>query len=145
LTTDVPPLRSVLEGCLYAEDLDAAERFYGVVLDLPILSRSGDRHVFFRCGRGVFLVFNPERTASEAVAIGGVHVPRHGASGPGHVAFAVREGDLPAWRERLQLHGVAIEAEIAWPAGGRSLYFRDPAGNSLELATPAVWGLPEDD
>jgi hypothetical protein len=38
---------------------------------------------------------------------------------------------------------VAIEHEATWPRGGRSFYFRDPAGNSLELATPRIWGLPE--
>jgi hypothetical protein len=37
---------------------------------------------------------------------------------------------------------VAIESDFAWPGGGRSLYFRDPAGNSLEFAEPAIWHLP---
>ncbi|MDQ3546548.1 MAG: glyoxalase/bleomycin resistance/extradiol dioxygenase family protein, partial [Verrucomicrobiota bacterium] len=43
------------------------------------------------------------------------------------------------WRERLQEAGVAIESEVEWPEGGRSLYFRDPAGNSVELAPPTLW------
>ena len=45
-------------------------------------------------------------------------------------------------RQRLQEHGVVIEKEVLWPRGGTSLYFRDPAGNSVELLTPGVWGLP---
>jgi catechol 2,3-dioxygenase-like lactoylglutathione lyase family enzyme len=94
--------------------------------------------VFFRCGAGVFLVFHPEATATP-----GGPTPPHGARGPGHLAFAVPEAELPAWRERLAAHAVALETEVAWPRGGRSLYFRDPAGNSVELATPAVWGLAE--
>jgi catechol 2,3-dioxygenase-like lactoylglutathione lyase family enzyme len=57
------------------------------------------------------------------------------------VAFAVAEAELPAWRERLGAAGVEVEAEIEWPRGGRSLYVRDPAGNSVELATPRIWGL----
>ena len=36
-----------------------------------------------------------------------------------------------------------IEKDVAWPNGGRSLYFRDPAGNCLELASPLVWGMAE--
>ena len=68
-------------------------------------------------------------------------MPAHGAVGPGHAAFAVDEAELPAWRARLRAHGVAVEAEIAWPRGGRSLYVRDPAGNSIELAPPRIWGL----
>ena len=39
-------------------------------------------------------------------------------------------------------HHVAIEHEEAWERGGHSLYFRDPAGNSVELITPGLWGLP---
>jgi catechol 2,3-dioxygenase-like lactoylglutathione lyase family enzyme len=138
----VPP-RAVLETCVYAADLDAAERFYGEVLGLDCFARVPGRHVFFRCGPGVFLVFNPERTAGEQSQVGGVGVPLHGATGAGHAAFAVPEAELPAWRERLARHGVAVEAEIAWPKGGRSLYVRDPAGNSIELASPTLWGLPD--
>jgi hypothetical protein len=36
---------------------------------------------------------------------------------------------------------VAIEADFEWPKGGRSIYFRDPAGNSVEFAEPRIWGL----
>ena len=43
------------------------------------------------------------------------------------------------WRDHLAQQGIAIEREVAWPSGGASLYFRDPDGNSLELATPATW------
>lgn len=128
----------ILEACLYAEDLEAAERFYTEVLGLEAFARAEGRHVFFRCGQGVFLVFNPAKTEQP-----GQGVPPHGARGPGHVAFAIREQDVPAWRERLRQHGVAIEQEIDWPKGGHSIYFRDPAGNSVELATPQTWGLEE--
>jgi catechol 2,3-dioxygenase-like lactoylglutathione lyase family enzyme len=134
----------ILETCVYARDLEAAERFYTAVLGLEAIARLAGRHVFFRCGRGVFLVFNPEKTEAESHLIEGVPVPRHGARGPGHMAFAVRAADLEAWRARLQAAGVAVETEIRWPGGGHSLYLRDPAGNSIELATPRLWGLPED-
>ena len=133
-------ITGVLETCLYARDLDAAARFYAEVLELREIARAEGRHVFFRCGGGVLLLFNPDVTGTTPGAVGGVPVPAHGAAGPGHVALAVPEDALPAWRERLVAHGVAIEAEIAWPRGGRSLYVRDPAGNSVELAPGAIWG-----
>lgn len=136
----MPTIAGVLETCLYAPDLAAAERFYGEVLGLERFAREEGRHAFFRCGAGVLLVFDPRRTSTAAGAVGGVPVPSHGATGAGHVAFAVDEASLPAWRERLAAHGVAIEAEIAWPRGGRSLYVRDPAGNSVELAPARIWG-----
>jgi catechol 2,3-dioxygenase-like lactoylglutathione lyase family enzyme len=122
----------VLETCVYAADLPAAERFY-----------VEGRHIFFRAGPGMFLVFAPAATATAPGQVGGVPVPAHGASGAGHVAFAVAEEALDGWRAHLAAHGVAVEAEIAWPRGGRSLYVRDPAGNSVELATPRIWGLVE--
>ena len=50
--------------------------------------------------------------------------------------------EAPAWRAWLREQGVEIEREVGWPGGGLSLYFRDPAGNSLELATPTLW-FPE--
>ena len=131
----------VLETCLYAADLAATERFYGDALGLEAFAREAGRHVFFRCGAGVLLVFDPARTAAAAGHVGGVPIPPHGATGAGHVAFAVPEAELDAWRERLAAHGIAIEAEVAWPRGGRSLYVRDPAGNSVELAPARIWGF----
>jgi catechol 2,3-dioxygenase-like lactoylglutathione lyase family enzyme len=136
-------VRGVLEAAVYADDLGAAERFYRDVLGLPVLSRQPGRHVFFRCGAGVFLVFNPDATRAAPAAPGGGHVPPHGARGPGHVAFAVGAAEVEAWRGRLAAAGVTVESEVTWPGGGRSLYVRDPAGNSVELATAQVWGLPE--
>lgn len=131
-------VREVLEVALYARDLDAAEAFYGEVLGLERIAAVPGRHVFFRCGARVVLVFHPDATRAST------ELPPHGAEGAGHVAFAARDDELPGWRAQLARHGVAVEAEVEWPRGGRSLYFRDPAGNSLELASPRIWGLAED-
>ena len=133
---------AVLETCLYARDLDAMERFYAGVLELPVFAREPERHVFFRCGAGMLLVFDPERTASSAGQVGGVPVPSHGTHGAGHVCFRIADVELPRWRDRLRSEGITIEAEIEWPRGGASLYVRDPAGNSVELAPGRIWGLP---
>lgn len=129
----------ILETCLYVDDLPRAERFYTQVLGLVFVSRQDGRHVFLRSGQRMLLLFNP---------LGSRHsddqIPAHGAFGPGHLAFGVREADLPAWRVQLEEAGIEIERVIDWPGGGRSLYFRDPAGNSLELATPKIWGIAEE-
>ena len=135
-------LARVLETSLYAEDLEAAAHFYGTVLGLELFSRQPDRHVFFRCGEGMLLVFNPDVTSTHATLVGSAPVPLHGAAGAGHVAFAVDDAELPAWRARLERYAVMIESEVEWPRGGRSVYVRDPAGNSIELAAPSIWGLP---
>ncbi|MFL5327459.1 MAG: VOC family protein [Gemmataceae bacterium] len=131
----------VLETALYAADLEAAEQFYHGILGMPVHSHDPGRMVFFRCGDGMLLVFNPDYTVAQDKWIGGGSIPPHGARGVGHAAFAIAESEIEAWRARLKAAGVAIESEVCWPQGGHSLYFRDPAGNSLELATPALWGI----
>jgi len=130
-------LDRVLETVLYVDDLVAAERFYAGVLGLVLDSHKPGLFSFFRIGDAMLLLFDPE------AARGNRDVPAHGAAGPGHACFAVREAELDGWRRHLVEHGVAIEHEQSWPRGGRSCYFRDPAGNSLELASPRIWGLAE--
>jgi catechol 2,3-dioxygenase-like lactoylglutathione lyase family enzyme len=136
-----PP--SVLESSLYCPDLDTAERFYRDVLGLDVVTRQLGRHVFLRCGEGMVLLFNPDATADSVVLTGGPPMVPHGAYGPGHLAFRLPERDIEWWKTHLSAAEVPIEAEVRWPQGGYSLYLRDPAGNSIELATAALWGFAE--
>lgn len=131
------PPRQVLETALYAGDLDAAEAFYGGLLGLERRQRVEGRHVFFRCGGAMLLVFDPSGTRQAATH--GPPVPVHGATGEGHVCFAADGAAIEAWRRHLEAAGVAIDADFRWPNGARSLYVRDPAGNSVEFAEPALW------
>jgi catechol 2,3-dioxygenase-like lactoylglutathione lyase family enzyme len=127
---------TVVETGIYVDDLDRAEAFYRDVLGLAVLGREAGRHVFFRVGAGsVLLAFNA------AATLRGDQLPAHGARGPGHFALGIPAGSLEEWKQRLAAYGVAVEQEVAWPRGGRSIYFRDPAGNSVELLTPGLWGL----
>ncbi|MEJ2504609.1 MAG: VOC family protein, partial [Gemmatimonadota bacterium] len=124
-----PPLGGIHEAALYVDDLAAAERFWRRI-GLQVVAKDPPRHVFVRAGRDMLLLCD----ARAAGAAGGV--PPHGAEGPGHVALDVPDADaLERWREHLGLADVTIEHEQRWPSGGRSLYFRDPSGNSLELIT----------
>lgn len=131
----------ILETVLYAEDLDAAEAFYRDVLGLERMTRVDNRHVFFRCGNQVLLIFNPVETRKPPSTPQSLPVPPHGADGPGHVCFRASADEIEAWKRRLETAGVEIESDFLWPSGGRSIYFRDPAGNSLEFAEPVIWGL----
>jgi catechol 2,3-dioxygenase-like lactoylglutathione lyase family enzyme len=128
-------IQHLVEAALYVDDLDQAEAFYRDTLGLMLLGKDAGRHVFFRAGEGVLLVFNAAETRK------GRHLPAHGATGPCHVALGIAREAVDEWRRRLGEKGVAVEKEVAWPRGGRSLYFRDPAGNSVELVTPGCWGL----
>jgi catechol 2,3-dioxygenase-like lactoylglutathione lyase family enzyme len=126
----------ILETCLYVNDLSAAEAFYSRVLGLEVYSRREGRHVFFHCGERMFLLFNPLQTQQPSG-----NIPIHGTQGQGHVAFVMHEREIQTWRDQLRQNDVTIETEIDWPGGGHSIYFRDPAGNSVELATKATWRL----
>lgn len=130
----------ILESALYVDDLDAAEAFYGDVLGLEKIARGGNRHLFYRCGPGVLLLFNPAETEIP-FTVDQLPVPPHGARGPGHLCFKADADELDVWRARLEAAGIAIESDMDWPQGGRSIYFRDPAGNSLEFTEARIWGI----
>ena len=134
----------ILETVLSAADLDAAETFYVNVLGFQLHSKVPGRHIFFRCGDQMLLIFNPAETM-KGPPPGALPVPPHGlpaASGAGHICFRASADEITHWRTQLERAGVAIESDFIWPAsGGRSIYFRDPAGNSLEFAEPKIWGL----
>jgi catechol 2,3-dioxygenase-like lactoylglutathione lyase family enzyme len=130
--------RRILETCLYVNDLDEAREFYAGAMGLEVVEEQAGRHLFLRCGAQMLLLFLPEASRQT----GGVFPP-HGTTGAGHVAFAATDAELETWRAVLTGRGITIETDFAWPQGGRSVYFRDPAGNSLEFATPRIWGLDD--
>lgn len=132
---------AILESALYVTDLDAAEAFYRDVLGLEKIAKVDGRHVFFRCGEGVLLLFNAEATRHAPPPDAKLPVPPHGTVGQGHLCFAATVEEIDGWRVALTRRGIAVEADFEWPQGGRSIYFRDPSGNSIEFAEPRIWGL----
>jgi catechol 2,3-dioxygenase-like lactoylglutathione lyase family enzyme len=130
-------INAIIETAIYVTDLEATEAFYGTILGLGVMGKEPGRHVFFQVGASsVLLAF-----IADATLKGDQRTP-HGAKGPGHFALGIAADALDAWRQKLQENGIAIEDEVVWPRGGKSIYFRDPSGNSVELVTPGVWGLP---
>jgi catechol 2,3-dioxygenase-like lactoylglutathione lyase family enzyme len=130
----------ILETVLCAKDLAAIESFYRRVLGLEPYAVAPGRHVFYRLPVQMLLIFNPDVTRNPPKP-GALPVPPHGTEGQGHVCFRASAAEIEAWRERLEKFGVAVEADFEWPDGGRSIYFRDPAGNCLEFAEPRIWGF----
>jgi catechol 2,3-dioxygenase-like lactoylglutathione lyase family enzyme len=128
----------ILETALYVDDLDVAAAFYRDVLGFQVLDASA-RLVAMDAGQStVLLLFHRGATLSGARLPGG-WIPPHDGHGPVHLAFAVTREALPEWEERLTRLGIPIESRVRWSAGGESIYFRDPAGHSVELATPGTW------
>ena len=131
----------ILEVALYVTDLAVAEHFYTKILGLSLYSKLAERHVFLRCGDRMVLLFNAEATIESGE--GPLDAPEHGMKGEGHIAFAVQDHEIDQWKEHLATHGINIEKEICW-GKGRSIYFRDPSGNSVEITSPTIWEIEED-
>jgi catechol 2,3-dioxygenase-like lactoylglutathione lyase family enzyme len=136
----MPQLDAVLETALYVDDLDRAVHFYSDVLDLKPLYQDSRLCAFSVGDRSVLLLF-PRGGSLETVHMPGGTIPPHDGSGPLHVAFAIARDELPKWEERLGANGIAIEGRTRWKRGGESIYFRDPDGHLLELATPGLWAI----
>ncbi|HXJ67945.1 MAG TPA: VOC family protein [Verrucomicrobiae bacterium] len=136
-----PPALRVVETALYfdgTEALRAAAAFYRDTLGLHLMSE-GDRLVSVDAGGGtVLLLFHRGETAKGLRWPGG-WIPPHDGSGPLHVAIGVAADQLEAWERWLAARGVEVESRVTWSRGGRSLYFRDPGGHSIELVTPGTW------
>jgi catechol 2,3-dioxygenase-like lactoylglutathione lyase family enzyme len=134
----VPSLNGVLETAVYVDDMSRARRFYEEVLDLQPMVADERLCAYSVGGRSVFLLFLRGSSLSP-VPMGGGHIPPHDGQGRLHMAFSVDSAELAGWERRLDERGIAVESRVTWPRGGRSLYFRDPDDNLLELVTPGVW------
>lgn len=133
-----PAVRRVLETALYVDDLTAAADFYDRLFGFPSLTRDERLCAYDVGGSSVLLLFKRGGTL-ETVRLPGGTIPPHDGHGPLHIAFAIDEADVAGWERRLSDAGVEIEGRATWPRGGKSLYFRDPDGHLLELATPGIW------
>jgi catechol 2,3-dioxygenase-like lactoylglutathione lyase family enzyme len=134
----MPTLNAVLETALYVDDLAHAKDFYESRMGLSLLRADNRMCAFDVGGRNVLLLFHRGASAQTTTVPGGT-IPPHDGQGPLHIAFAIAADELSAWEEKLEKAGIAIEGRTTWQRGGTSLYFRDPDGHLLELATPGLW------
>jgi catechol 2,3-dioxygenase-like lactoylglutathione lyase family enzyme len=133
-------ITGILETALYVDDLARAVHFYEDLFGFARMA-SDDRFCAFNvANRDVLLLFKTGGSTRPIQLPGGV-VPPHDGRGPVHFAFAIPAADFDLWLERLRARKIKIESIIEWPLGGRSLYFLDPDGNLVELASPKIWPI----
>ncbi len=138
-TQPAPSLPStVLETCLDVDDLARAREFYTGLFGYAVMD-SDNRFCALNAGpRRVLILFlrgsNPQGTVLPCGTI-----PSHHSSGPAHIGFGIPAESLNDWLSRLRERGIPVESTMTWPGGGTSVYFRDPEGHLLELATPGIW------
>jgi catechol 2,3-dioxygenase-like lactoylglutathione lyase family enzyme len=133
-----PPVTRVLETALYVADLDRAEAFYRRLFGFATMRRDERMCALAVPDHQVLLLFRRGASVHPGPTPSGA-VPSHDGGGALHLAFAIPAGGLDTWCAHLAAAGVAVESRLDWPHGATSLYFRDPDGHSLEIATPGLW------
>jgi catechol 2,3-dioxygenase-like lactoylglutathione lyase family enzyme len=134
----MPRIGRMLESALTVADVGRSIRFYSNLFGFPAMTADENFAALNVSGGQVLLLFQEGTTAAAKIRNGEV-IPGHDASGVFHLAFGIEKEELPAWVERLQQNGVSIESAVHWERGGESVYFRDPDGHLLELATRGTW------
>ena len=110
------------ELTLEVADLAGLEDFYTDALGLPVLDRKDDR-IWLGVGNHARLgLWAPGR--KEFGDEGGAHV---------HFAFSAPAEALRQITDRLRERGVEVKGPVEHDGGDASLYFRDPAGNLVEV------------
>ncbi len=133
-----PRVSGVMETSLYVADLDAAQAFYQRLFGFEVFLSDGRMRALGVPGGQVLLLFRHGGSVQPSPAPTGF-IPPHDASGRQHVCFAIPWTGLGDWERHLREQGVALESKVSWPGRGTSLYFRDPDGHSVEVATPGLW------
>ncbi len=111
---------------IYVRDLAAMRRFYEDVLQIELIRELSPRWIEYRIGPNVLALALPGLTAKDDP------VPKHTAAL--QLAFKVDRDDVDACAAELEQQGIAIMLPPTdQPFGHRTLFFRDPDGNLLEI------------
>jgi catechol 2,3-dioxygenase-like lactoylglutathione lyase family enzyme len=115
--------------------------FYTNISGLEFVCEEKDRYLFLKAGQSMLLIFNPNKTliSNENSTI---QFPTHGAFTPPsivHFALEIDKENYDNAKHLLIEKNIKIEKEVTWEKGANSIYFRDPAGNLVEIITPGSW------
>jgi catechol 2,3-dioxygenase-like lactoylglutathione lyase family enzyme len=133
-----PEIAGILETPIYVDDMERAHTFYADFLGLSLMV-DGERLRAYSAGPAQTLIVCRRGASTDDVETKSGTIPGHDSRGPAHMAFRIDPAQLEAWKNKLRVSGVGIYSEMDWPRGGHSVYFKDPFGNVLELATPGIW------
>lgn len=133
-----PRLSRILETSLYVADLARSKRFYQETFGFEPFLQDHRMIALGVPGDAVLLLFRIGGSTAPSPTPGGV-IPPHDGRGVQHLCFAIPLASLDDWVGHLRQGGIALESRVVQTHGGTSLYFRDPDGHSLEVATPGLW------
>ena len=119
-------IRAIDYTVIFVRDMAAMRRFYEGILGFPLLRELSPGWIEYRIGDNTLALARPGRTAGDA--------PMPNGSASLQLAFNVSAPEVDQCADELARQGVAlVSPPTDQPFGHRTLFFRDPDGNLLEV------------
>jgi catechol 2,3-dioxygenase-like lactoylglutathione lyase family enzyme len=119
-------IRAIDYTVIFARDMAAMRRFYEDVLGFALLRELSPNWIEYGVGSNTLALAKPSRTAADA--------PTPAGSASLQLAFKVSAAEVDACADELVRQGVALLSPPTNQSfGHRTLFFRDPDGNLLEI------------
>jgi lactoylglutathione lyase len=110
---------------IFVRDLAAMRRFYEEVMEFPLLRELSPGWIEYRIGSTTLALAMPGGLFDDPP-------PPEGALSC-QMAFRVAPDQVKACAEDLERKGVSVDGPTDRSIGHRTLFFRDPDGNVLEI------------
>ena len=125
-TSPFNSIRTIDYTVILVRDMAAMRRFYEGVLCFPLTRELSAGWIEYQIGGNTLALSRPGRTAKDA--------PTPKGSASLQLAFKVAVDDVDRCADELARHGVdLLEPPTNQSFGHRTLFFRDPDGNLLEV------------
>ena len=119
-------IRAIDYTVIFARDMPAMRRFYEGILRFPLSRELSPGWIEYRVGDNTLALARPRLTATDA--------PTPSGSASLQLAFKVPAPDVDRCADELGRHGVnLLSPPTDQVFGHRTLFFRDPDGNLLEV------------
>jgi catechol 2,3-dioxygenase-like lactoylglutathione lyase family enzyme len=119
-------IRAIDYTVIFVRDMAAMRRFYEDVLGFALARELSPRWFEYRVGENTLALATPSRTAADP--------PTPQGSAALQLAFRVSPAEVDLCAEELLQQGVELlSPPTDQPFGHRTLFFRDPDGNLLEV------------
>jgi catechol 2,3-dioxygenase-like lactoylglutathione lyase family enzyme len=119
-------IRAINYTVIFVRDMAAMRSFYEGVLGFPLLRELSPGWVEYRIGDNTLALARPSRTAGDA--------PTPTGSASLQLAFKVARHEVDQCADELMRQGVVpLSPPTDQAFGHRTLFFRDPDGNLLEV------------